>query len=275
MIAKLATLASAAAIASTSYAAYSGPSVILNEYNAVGSTKHLKETNFADSDKADTQFGRILGNGGNWFELVVLGDGTTGSTVNLQGATLSWVEEETNGTLTLSNDAFWANLTAGTILTFAENDVITSQAGTDIVNGSDTSLNFASGDNWAHIYAGDTSLISSFTTNDDGIFSVGNDSWNLTLTDASAATIFGPIGEDTGGATGGVNSKEVFKYEGQLTVPFDVVNYNDGSSSSFGQANVWSSGEFSQDFSSFIAVPEPASFLLLTLGSFALLRRKA
>ncbi|QDU33727.1 hypothetical protein KS4_17830 [Poriferisphaera corsica] len=269
MIAKSIALATAALLTTSAFAAYSGPSVILNEYNAVGSTKFLK------NDKSDTTLGTVLGNGGNWFELTVLGDGTSGSTVDLTGATLAWEEDGTSGSLTLSNNAFWSSLTAGTIITFAEEMTIAHESGSIIVNGSDTTTNFASGDNWAHIYAGDTNLIASSSTDDGGIFSVGNSNWNLTLTTSDNTTLFGPIGEDTGGASGGVNSQEVFKYENSLQIPYDIANYNDGSSSSFGAANTWGSGAFSQDFSAFgVTIPEPASLALLSLGTLAILSRR-
>lgn len=48
--------------------------VLLNEWNAVGSSRFLDGDAFADSTAADTNFGRIQGNGGNWMELLVVGD---------------------------------------------------------------------------------------------------------------------------------------------------------------------------------------------------------
>ena len=53
-----------------------GAPLILNEYNAVGSTDFLNggDPN-ADVDggfASDSYFGRVAGNGGDWFELVVV-----------------------------------------------------------------------------------------------------------------------------------------------------------------------------------------------------------
>ena len=42
--------------------------LILNEYNAVSST------NMLENSGSDTFFGQVLGNGGDWFELVVIRD---------------------------------------------------------------------------------------------------------------------------------------------------------------------------------------------------------
>jgi hypothetical protein len=63
------------------------PTVVLNEYNAVEPDRYLNGgTAAADGDGApastDSHFGRIVGNGGNWFELAVVGDDTPG-TINL------------------------------------------------------------------------------------------------------------------------------------------------------------------------------------------------
>ena len=58
--------------------------VILNEYNAVDDTKWLDKNGLTASTKSDTYFGRVAGNGGDWFELVVVGNGTAGSTVDMQ-----------------------------------------------------------------------------------------------------------------------------------------------------------------------------------------------
>lgn len=273
-----AALTGVVGVASSSYAS----SVILNEYNAVGSSKHLDEDNFGDSDKADSQLGRILGNGGNWFELAVVGDGTNGSTVDMRGWTLEWEEESDAGTdagtITLSNDSFWSNVRAGTLITIGELETLTAQGGGTVVDGSDVGIDFTTGDNWAHVWSFDTTYITGTTTNvtgdGSGNFSVGNDDWNLTIKDSGAAVVFGPEGE--GISDGGVNSNEVYKLEEDATTSITPgsANYSDGTSSTFGQANIWSGGDFSQDFSSFGVVPEPSSLALLALGGLAMVRRR-
>ena len=69
--------------------------VILNEYNADNS----------------------------WLELVVVGDGTAGSTVDLRGWAIEMEDDDGSSQIVLSSDAFWQSVQAGTILLFsAEND---------------------------------------------------------------------------------------------------------------------------------------------------------
>ena len=271
--------------------------VILNEYNAVGSGKYLDDDTYAGSTKADTTLGRIEGNGGNWFELVVLGNGAAGSTVDMRNWQLQWAETGSNttdgtdiwygsttvdqGIITLTNNAFWAAVPAGTILTFTEEQIITSEGGSQVVNGTDVGLNFAAGDNWANIYSFDTAYVTTQTNvsgDGAGNFSVGNSDWQLTIRDAANALVFGPTGEGIPSSTG-INSNEVFKLEADPTTSITETSsdsgtgYNDGTSSSFGAPNVWDGGASVQDFSAL--VPEPASIVLLGLGSFALLRRRA
>ena len=254
-----------------------GAAVILNESNAVGSSRWLDEDGLDGSDKVDSQFGRILGNGGNWFELAVVGDGTAGNSVDMRGWKLSWTEEADVGEVVLSDDAFWGSVPAGTLLTFAELESVSGQDGSEIINGSDTSLDFASGDHWAHIYTADSLLIATTDTNvaDNldtdgnaifGAFSVGNDDWQLTIFDDSMTSIFGPIGEGAPGVDAGVGSREVLKLEADIGTTIDAALYNDGSSSTFGQPNVWTDDMDllrTQDFSSFGIVPEASSIVSL------------
>ncbi len=254
-------------------------SVILNEYNAVGSDKHLDENAYGDSDKADSRLGRIQGNGGNWIELVVVGDGTQGSAVDMRNWSIDWEETGDAGTIFLSNDSFWSSVTAGTLITITETQTIVSEGGQTIVNGSDTSIDFTNGDNWANVWSFDTNLISSTTTNvggdGSGNFSVGNDDWNMTLRDGSNNVVFGPIGEGIPSSTG-INSNEVFKLEAQPTTSItetsagEGTGYNDGSSSTFGAPNLWNGGDSSQDFTSFgviTNVPEPTTCALMITGA--------
>jgi hypothetical protein len=95
--------------------------------------------------------------------------------------------------------------------------------------------------------------------NEAGIFPVNNDNWRLTIRDAANNVIQGPIGEGlTGWIGGGLGSDEILKVESFAVGTNPTVasylgtvigNYNAGSSSTFGQANVWSSGGFTQDLS--------------------------
>lgn len=241
--------------------------VILNEYNAVSGSNHLDETLFADSTRADSVFGRIQGNGGNWFELLVIGDSSS-AVVDMRGWTLNWTEEEevspginAAGTITLSNDSFWSAIERGTLLTFIETSDGGGVAGintaTDVSfdpNNDDWHMNFSTTQEQA------SGALLTTTTNDGlaGEFSVGNDNWQLTILDSIGNVVAGPTGEGQGNLAG-VNSREVGKLEGLLApdatladwLALDLATapYNDGSSSSFGMANLFSGGVFMQDLS--------------------------
>jgi hypothetical protein len=108
-------------------------------------------------------------------------------------------------------------------------------------------------------------------TDEGGLYAVNNDSWQWSIVDASGNVIQGPLGETgtgvtavspfTGQPTGAnwsVNSQEIFRLEGfaagenptqQKYLEAWLNDYQDGSSSSFGEPNVWSSGSGVQDLS--------------------------
>jgi len=273
--------------------------VILNEYNAVSSARWIDEGEGpatpddpennpeTASEKWDASLGRIMGNGGNWFELAVVGDGANGSTVDMRGWKLAWEEDGDEGEIVLSDDSFWQSVRAGTLVTIGELESLTAQDSSEVVNGSDTSVDFGSGDHWAHVFAADLRYITSTTTNveddqDDmgnpifGRFSVGNDDWNLTILNSADENIFGPLGEGTGGVGGGVGSRDVFKLEADVSANPDVASYSDGTSSTFGAPNVWTDEdiEVRQDFSPFGVVPEPSGLGILLIGALALVVRR-
>ncbi|UCE58163.1 MAG: DNRLRE domain-containing protein [Phycisphaerales bacterium] len=129
--------------------------VVLNEYNAVQSDRWLDcdgmdcccEPDPPPCDPlcaGDVFFGRIEGNGKDWFELVVIQDH-----LDVQGWELEWTDNNgESGTLTLTADPLWSDLRAGTIITFAESDTARGCLDTDV--SYDPSDPFA-GDWWIHI----------------------------------------------------------------------------------------------------------------------------
>ena len=132
--------------------------VILNEYNAVDSVNYLgggdSSADDAGGRAADRYFGRIPGNGGNWFELVVIKDHL--DMRNWQFDT--YVSGKIDKTLILTADPIWSDLRAGTIITVAQ-DVPT-----------DVSYDPAASDWWINVQAktgGESKYIStkSFTVN--------------------------------------------------------------------------------------------------------------
>jgi hypothetical protein len=201
--------------------------LILNEYNAVDPTKLLANMNL------DTHFGRIAGNGGDWFELVVTVDH-----LDLRGWQLV-VSDDTGGpgqsvaTLTLTNDPIWADLRAGTIITVSE----------DL--DDNVSYEPATGDWWINVRSGASGSGVYITAQS---FEVSNNNWQLTIKDSTGLVRFGPAGEGVRPVSG-VGGDEVFKLEEDPTpyiTPID--DYNDGTSSSFGSPNVFDAGTRVQDF---------------------------
>jgi hypothetical protein len=216
--------------------------IFLNEYNAVAADQYLRGgTATLDSNggtAADPFFGRVLGNGGNWFEMVVGVDG-----LDLRGWTFAWSEVKTggfSGTITLSQNAGLASIPAGTIVTFIERNALNGGRNTDLT------VNPGAGDRWMNIYTRDTSVVSGWTsTKPDttfGSITTSNDEWQLEVRDASGTVVAGPFGE---GAEqywrGGVSATDVCHLRAS---PGSVVtmadDYDDtGRFSNFGEANAW------------------------------------
>jgi hypothetical protein len=199
--------------------------LILNEYNGV------KPTSFLKNDNSDTFFGRLLGNGGDWFELVVAADH-----LDVRGWQVV-VEDETGpstATLTFSADPLWSDLRAGTIITVAE-DV-----------EEDVSYDPAGGDWWIQVRAG-TSGTGTYISATD--FEVSNSNTKITIRTGDGLPIFGPAGEPISGV--GIGSDEVFKLEADPSAAIGPTSdaYKDGSSSTFGAPNLFSGGTATQDFS--------------------------
>ncbi len=211
--------------------------MVLNEYNAVGPTAWLNGGDVnADSEgglAADTTLGRVVGNGGDWFELAVVADG-----LDVRG----WRLDVCDGAactvqLVFSNAAVWSNLRAGTLITVFEDPIRTEDAGYD-PDAGDWLIEVRAGS------AGSGTYVSAVP------FNVSNSNWQLVIRDASNAVVYGPAGEGIVAGVG-VGSTEVFKLEAAptaLTAPSSAA-YADGVSSSYGAPNLWSGGAGVQDLS--------------------------
>jgi hypothetical protein len=230
----------------------SAASVILNEYNGVGSNSRLDM-----GDGRDSYFGTIFGNGGNWFELLVIDD------LDMRGWTMEWHEdnltannETATGVLTLSDAALWGDIKRGTIITFIE----TIDANGELTHNTSTDVSFdpTTNDWWINVATreeatkGDAALVTTVTNNGEiGDFSVGNDEWWMTIHDSQGAIVFGPVGEGAEGWAGpGINTDEGVSLEGPQTgdgMPVTLEtwhavtpmspDYDDTGSTSFGQLN--------------------------------------
>jgi hypothetical protein len=109
---KLMVLVCAFGMAQSGFAQIS--SLILNEYNAVGSSKYLGGNTLDSSTNRDVFFGRGAGNGGNWFELAVTTDHLDVRGWNLQWSYFQDAMNNGSGTLTLSDDSVWKDMRSGT-----------------------------------------------------------------------------------------------------------------------------------------------------------------
>jgi hypothetical protein len=217
----------------------------------------------------DTFFGFFQANGGNWIELAVIADH-----LDIRGWTLEWHNGDPDqGTIFFQNHAIWSDLRSGTIITIREDDL--SPPGYGVLL-SDLSYDPQNGDWWIHANVDDLTVVGQTG------FKTDNDNWSMRIWDGpvncpappSVCTGAGPtaviqdwVGEATAlwGGTGGVGNNEVGKLEQEpsaaaATTP-PTPMYNDGTSSTFGSENRWSTGTIMQDFSALravIAVPVPA-----------------
>lgn len=202
-----------------------GADVILNEYNAVYKNYFLNGGNAsADSDgmrASDSYFGRVAGNGGDWFELVVITDH-----LDMRDWELVIEDDGSSETLTLTDHAIWSDLRSGTIITVSE----------DLP--SNISYNPSGGDWWINVQANDLA---------DGLyitaanFPVSNKDWQLEIKDAGLNNIFGPAGEGVRPLEG-IGSKEIFRLEAEpdATITRFSNDYDSGKNlSTFGAANRW------------------------------------
>jgi len=203
-----------------------GADVILNEYNAVGGNDFLGGgTSSADESggrASDSYFGRIPGNGGDWFELVVIRDH-----LDMRGWHLDIFDNgKPDESLTLTSHSIWQDLRSGTIITVAE-DV-----------PSDISYDPAAGDWWINVQAhndADGKYIEASS------FPVSSSNWQLRIRNVAGAVVFGPAGEGTA-PEAKVGGTEIFRLEAAPSADITPTSkdYDDGSDfSTFGAPNRW------------------------------------
>lgn len=208
-----------------------GAEIILNEYNAVDDNAFLgggTATGDVEGGQAsDTHFGRIPGNGGDWFEMVVVKDH-----LDIRGWKLEIFEDgNLLKTLTLTQHAIWKDLRSGTIIT------VSTKVPSDI------SYEPAKGDWWINVQAHE---------NADGLyidktsFPTSANNWQLKIRNKTGAVAFGPAGEGISPSTG-IGRFEVFrlKDDPSETVTPNSTEYDDGDDfSTFGAPNRWGVQKF-------------------------------
>ncbi len=253
--------------------------IILNEYNSVSSTDYLRGgTASADADgvspgPTDATFGRVLGNGGQWVEFVVVGNGSANSTTDMRGWTIRIQSTSGSATLVLSQNPYWSNVRAGTILTFIQND--SANGGLDTSIHRTSALHTAGGGYlWSNIFVGDPVYISQTSSDLGGDLGIGSDDTTFTVFDAGNTRIYGPAGEsiaaydsDSNGsldATYGVSSTEILRVEENPAPSVNPISgaHNDASTfSTFGARNRWGAGGVnSQSFAAFATSNSPPRF---------------
>lgn len=266
--------------------------IILNEFNAVSPSNFLNGGDASDDDdnlgdpKSDVFFGRIQGNGGNWFELVVVADGSPGSTLDMREWSIDIHSGGGTETIVLTDDAYWQSVPAGTILTFIDRTDHSDDITTPTRLNATSQLS-STGFLWSNIYVNDPFMVDQQASTFGDSFLVDNDDTQLTIRNTLGQPIFGPAGEgvpnedttlngipDTGG---GVSSREVFKLEANPALGIDPLfadafvnpsspgRFNDGTSSSFGAPNEWSDAGTpnTQAFTPFVTTNSPPAFTTL------------
>lgn len=203
------------------------PRLLVNEFNAVSGSKYLGGGGPADmANGTDSTFGRTAGNGGDWFELVVLEDGLDIRGWSVEVSHLDGGVRTPSAQLTFTNNAALASLRAGTLITVSE-DVPDDLSYAPWAG--DWHLNIQSND------AGDGALVTASSESD---FVINNDDTQIALFDATGAIEALPTGEGSA-PNASVSSTEVFKLEAPPTstiTPADP-EYRDGTSSTWGLAN--------------------------------------
>lgn len=200
-------------------AAGAAPAMILNEWNAVSGS--------STPAAADPALGLVEGNGGDWFEVVVIEDH-----LDARGWSFALTDDGVpTDTLTLSDAALWSDLRSGTIITISE-DIET-----------DTSYDPESGDwtiNVQAAAAGDDTWITQEN------FVVTHSNWQLKILDDAGLTRFGPTGEGVA-PVDGIGEDQIGELEADPSAAITPQSaYGSGNGSTFGAPNTFA-GTF-QDF---------------------------
>jgi hypothetical protein len=235
--------------------------IILNEFNGVGPDQFLDGGGANDPGApSDPFFGRVEGNGGAWVEFVVT------QTIDLRNWTLRIQSDDSMRELKFSDHVSLASIPAGTILTLTEGKNLTPSR-FNIVSDLDTS-----GIAWTNIWMHDPILIDQAASSHPSTPAIGSNNTLVTWLDGNDGIVYGPAGESialrdsNGNSIGdeliGVSSTEVFKLEANptsSTTPLNI-NHDDGGTSTFGAANIWSNGTLTQSFSAYVSPATPPSF---------------
>ncbi len=228
-----------------------GAAMIINEYNCVSGTKYVgnpsaTDTQFGASQNYDTFFGRVVGNGTNWIELVTTQDHLDIRNWRIDYSYMTDASNYGSGSIIFSNNSVYSDIRSGSLITITENGTALGGMDTDTAYDpahDDWHFNVTSHDSSYITTTGSVTKLGVTTPVAFGEFSVNNDNWQGTLKDANGTVVFGPIGEAVPGWAGsGINSREVAKLEANPTPTTTASSpYNGGSTSTFGGPNGWNS----------------------------------
>lgn len=213
--------------------------VILNEYCAVDDDLLL------DNLASDPFWGRRTGNGGDWFEVVVVTDH-----LDMRG----WEFFVSNDTGSAAQETFliklttapeWSDIRRGTILTISEDAA--NNLGDYHPELGQWWINVRASPATSGTYA-TVSCVAPACAPSLANWKVTNRNWQLTIRNSLGAVNFGPAGEGVQPASG-VGGTEVLKLEVDPSASVTPTSgYTDGSSSTFGLPNVWNAGANAQNF---------------------------
>lgn len=243
----------------------------LNEFNAVGSANFLGGGLAGDAGNgSDATLGRILGNGGDWLELVVIEDGLDLRGWQIQIWNNTGVVVENTATLVIGPSTELSDLAAGSLITISE----------DIAD--DVSYNPPYGDWHINLQSNDLLDGGFITPASQTNFAINNDDTQIAILDETGQVVALRTGEGTVPGVA-VNSTEVFKLEATPTSAIGPtsLDYQDGTSSTWGLPNQWAGGLALQDLSDLreffgdvncdglINIGDPLVILQHTVGSRA------
>ncbi|MEM7093239.1 MAG: CotH kinase family protein [Actinomycetota bacterium] len=192
--------------------------IVLNEWNAVNASSVLP--------LGDPVLGTAAGNGGDWFELVVVEDG-----LDVRGWRL--VLSDADGANPGVRDEFvfadrpeLADLEGGSIITISED------------RADDLTVMPVRGDWHINLQANDFDAGQFFTAESQENFDTNHENWQLAIYDDQGTLVFGPAGEGIGSVSG-VTSREVGELEADPSASVDrLTDYGDGDGSTYGAPNV-------------------------------------
>lgn len=200
------------------------PALVLNEYNAVPGSSEL-------AGGADVTLGPVIGNGGDWYEFLVVEDH-----LDVRGWTIElWDRDRDDdlgafaASLTFTSDDLFSGLPAGMLITVSED------------MPDDLSFDRASGDWHINLQANDFGQGSMFSVQES--FNSTRSDQHVILRDATGAVRSPVVGETEAwdAAIGGVGSGEVMNLctnPDAVTHVDPVADYRDNSvSSTFGLPN--------------------------------------